>query len=306
MPYAQNGDVRLYYEVMGEKGSEPVLMLAGAGRQLLDFDDGFCSEVVASGYRVIRMDNRDTGMSSAFPGRSPSLLDLYDAVISGQKPHPAYGVDDMAADAAAVLDAAGEMRAHLFGRSLGSLIAQAFALNYPQRTLSLTLAMAFSRSLVETMTPEGLARVQNSAVADEDGFAAAQVRTHLLVGSPDHLDPDLAERTARLAFRRGVHPGASARHFAVGLTAPDLRERLGALNVPTAVMHGALDRMIPLEFAHQTAQAIPGATLEVFPDMAHDAPSVHRARWLQLLLENVGRSGPKRGAPLNHTRNIAG
>jgi pimeloyl-ACP methyl ester carboxylesterase len=301
MPYAQNGDVRLYYEVMGEKGGEPVLMLAGAGRQLLDFDDDFCMEVVAAGYRAIRMDNRDTGMSSAFQGRTPSLLDLYDAVIAGQKPQPAYGVDDMAADAAAVLDAAGEPRAHLFGRSLGSLIAQAFALNYPQRTLSLTLVMAFSRSLSETMTPEGLARVQNGAVTDEDGFAAAQVRTHRLVGSPDHLDEDLAERTARQAFRRGVHPGASARHFAVGLTAPDLRERLGALGVPTVVLHGALDQMIPLAFAQQTAEAIPGARLEVFPDMAHDAPSVHRARWLELLLENAGRIAGHKAASQSHS-----
>ena len=299
MPYAQNGDVRLYYEVIGDKGREPILMLAGAGRQLIDFDDDFCAAVVARGYRAIRMDSRDVGLSSAFQGRSPSLLSLYDDVIAGRAAHPAYGVQDMAEDAAAVLRAAGERRVHLFGRSLGSLVAQWFALQHSEQVLSLTLAMAFSRSLVDTMTVEGLSRVQNAVVTDEDSFAEAQVRTHKLLGSPDHLDPAAAERTARAAYRRGVHAGASARHFAVGLATPDLRPRLAGLDLPTVVMHGALDRVIPLAFAQETAEAIPGAHLEVFADMAHDAPQAHRARWLELLLENAARSASKSTAAVS-------
>jgi pimeloyl-ACP methyl ester carboxylesterase len=293
VPYAQNGDVRLYYEVVGDKAAEPILMLPGAGRQLIDFDDHFCAAVVAAGYRAIRMDSRDVGLSSAFEGRLSSLVDLYDDVAAGREVHPVYGMQEMAADVAAVLDASGDERAHLVGRSLGSLVAQGFALAHPQRVLSLTLVMAFSRSLADTMTVEGLTRVENAVAADEDSYAEAQVRTHRLLGSPDHLDPEAAERTARQAYRRGVHPGASARHFAVGLTAPDLRSQLRALDVPTVVLHGALDRVIPLVFAKETAAAIPGARLEVFSDMAHDAPAVHRARWLDLLLENVGRSKGK-------------
>ncbi len=297
MPYAQNGDVRLYYEVIGDRAAEPILMLAGAGRQLLDFDDDFCTAVVAAGYRVIRMDSRDVGLSSAFNGQAPSLLDLYDDVTGGRDVRPAYGVQEMAEDVAAVLDASGDARAHLFGRSLGSLVAQSFALSHPERVLSLTLVMAFSRSLADTMTVESLTRVQNAVVTDEDSFAEAQIRTHKLLGSPDHQNPNAVERTARAAYRRGVHAGASARHFAVGLAAPDLRARLGALDVPTVVMHGALDRIIPLAFARETAEAIPGARLEVFADMAHDAPAAHRDRWLALLLETVGRAKAKTAPP---------
>ena len=287
MSYAQNGSTRIYYEVFGERGAPAVLLLGGAGRQSLDYDDRFCGRLAAAGFRAIRFDSRDTGLSTAFSERPSGLVQVFEAVREGRSPILAYDLADMAEDAVSVLDAEGETSARLFARSLGAAVAQYVALSRPGRVRSLTLVMPFSRSLAPTVTPEGLARLDAEHFADEDAYAGRQTRSAQVLGSPAHLDLALVEADARAAFRRGVHAGATARHFAVGIAAPDMRAHFAKLAVPTLVIHGALDRVIPLAFAEETAAAIPGARLEVLPDMAHDGPPAIRDRWLDLFLEQA-------------------
>jgi pimeloyl-ACP methyl ester carboxylesterase len=167
MGYAQNGETRLYYETFGDPGAPAVLLLNGAGRQCVDFAEGFCLQIAEGGFRVIRYDSRDTGKSTAFPERPARLLEVYAAVQDGRQPPVAYGLEDMAKDALAVLEAAGESRAHLLGRSIGGMAAQLIAVTAPEHVLSLTLIMANSRSVAGAFSEERLRALEAEVVASE-------------------------------------------------------------------------------------------------------------------------------------------
>lgn len=290
MSYAHNGAIQIYYEAFGQPGHEVVLLLAGAGRQGRDFSDGFCEQIASRGYRVIRFDQRDTGLSSVVS--TPSrLVEVFDAVEAGTPPPLAYGLEDLAQDAFAVLDAEGADCAHLIGRSLGSGVAQLMALSQLERVRSLTLIIAFSRSLSGAMSREALARIEAEQIADVEAYVERQVRGGQAMGSPAYFDADRLAAEARAAFARGVHPGATARHFAAAVGAPDLRPRLKYLHIPAVVIHGALDRTIPLSYAQETAAALPGAVLHVIPEMGHDGPPQLLRRWAALFLEARGAGG---------------
>jgi len=285
-------DVQLHYETFGLRGDDTVLLLCGAGRQGRDYDDGFCARLAAAGFRVIRYDARDTGLSTALTDRPSRLVEVYDAVKAGKHPPLAYGLEALAADAIAILDADGAGRTHLFGRSLGSAVAQMAALVQPDRFASLMLVIAFSRSLSDTLTREGLERIENERFDDVETFVARQIRSAMSIGSPAYFDPDRVAAEARAAYTRGVHHGGSARHFATGVAAPDLRPRLRHLALPSLIVHGALDKVIPLSFAQETAAALPRSRLEVMADMGHDGPPVLQIRWLDLFLDHVGAANP--------------
>ena len=289
MAFAHNGDVRLYYETIGDANAPPVLLLAGAGKQAIDFPDAFCAAITARGFRVIRFDQRDTGLSTNFADFAPDLPGVAEAVAAGRASRLAYAIDDLAQDALAILDDLNIVRAHLFGRSLGSLAAQVLALGHPDRVLSLTLAMAFSRAIGGHMPAERLAKLGSERFADADAFAARQVETARALGNADYLDEAMVRDAALAAFARGVPHGSIARHFAVGLTAPDLRPRLAALYLPVQVIHGPLDKVIPLDMARETAAAIPNARLTILDDMAHEGPPQLWDRWIDLFAANAGQ-----------------
>ncbi len=299
MSFAVNGAVRLYYETFGPQDAPAVLLLNGAGRQCVDYDIGFCALLVAGGYQVIRFDTRDVGQSTAFDGRPAQLVQLNADRIAGRPPSLVYGLSDLADDALAVLGAAGVTSAHLIGRSIGGMTAQLMAIQHPDRVRTLTLIMANSRSVAGELSPDYLARLDGETIADEAAFVERQLRSAKTIGSPAYLDLDRVAAEARVAWARGVHDGAIARHFAVGLAAPDLRPQLGRITAPTLVIHGALDPLIPLSFARETAAGIPGARLEVFEDMGHDAPPEHWRRWASLFLDHAASasaSAPSAGA----------
>jgi pimeloyl-ACP methyl ester carboxylesterase len=296
LSFAENGGVRLYFETFGPGDAPAVLLLNGAGRQCVDFDEGFCALLVAGGYRVIRFDSRDVGLSTAFVGRSAHLAQLNSDLLAGRPPSLIYQLSELADDALAVLDAAGASSAHLIGRSIGGMTAQLMAIRRPDRVKTLTLIMANSRSVAGELSPEYLARLDAETIADEHAFVERQLRSAKAIGSPAYLDLGRLEAEARIAWARGVHDGAIARHFAVGLAAPDLRPQLAQITAPTLVVHGALDPLIPLSFARETAAGISGARLEVFDDMAHDAPPEHWRRWARLFLDHAASASSADGA----------
>ncbi len=292
--FAFNGDTRLYYEVFGQAGSETILLLGGAGRQSLDYNDTFCERLAAEGFRVIRFDARDTGLSSHFADRPSRLVEVHDAIQAGQTPALAYGLEDLANDAFAVLESDGAPSAHLFARSLGSGVAQFMALARPERVRTLMLVIAFSRGLADTMTRDTLTRIEAEIFTDADTFVARQVRGAMAMGSPAYFDADRVARDAREAYARGVHSGGMARHFAAGVAAPDMRIPLKGLRAPTLIVHGALDRVIPLSYAQETNAAIAGSRLLVMDDMGHDGPPALQERWLELFLNHLARQRIRR------------
>jgi pimeloyl-ACP methyl ester carboxylesterase len=279
------GDI--HYESFGLAGDPAVLLLGGAGRQAIDYDDEFCTALISRGFRAIRFDTRDTGPSAGM-GAAPSNLEaVYRGALAGEPAPAAYSLADLARDALAVMEAAGVARAHLVGRSLGSAVAQTLALGQPERVLSLTLIMANSRSVASDLPEATVARVAAESLADVDDFVARQVRVAKAAALPQDFDPDRVAEEARTMWRRGVHPGGVARHFAAALGMSDLRGALGGLNVPTLVIHGALDRTIAPSYARETADAISGARLEMLEDMSHDGSPRVRARWLPLILHHL-------------------
>jgi len=279
MAYANNGPVRVHYQRMAAGNGPVVILLAGAGRPSTDFDYGFCAPIVTAGLVPIRIDSRDTGHSTAMTGTTPDLHAIKAAALDTGNARPPYGIGDMAADVLAVMDAEGVMAAHFVGRSIGGLVAQQLAVRHPERVLSLALVMAMSRSMADAVPDAALDRLMAENVPDEDAYVARQLAVAQVNGMAEDFDAERIAEEARTAWRHGIHPGGTARHFAASLAAPDLRAAIRAIQVPALILHGRHDKVIPLERAFETAEAIPGAVIEVDETMGHDGPPRLRHAW---------------------------
>lgn len=279
MAFAMNGPVRIHYQRIAAGGGPVVILLAGAGRPSTDYDYGFCAPIVAAGFVPIRVDSRDTGRSSAMTGAMPDLHAIKAAALGAGDAKPPYGMADMAADVLAVMDAEGIAAAHFVGRSIGGLVAQQFAVLYPGRVLSLALVMAMSRSMADAVPDAALDRLMAENIEGEDAYVARQLAVAQANGMAQDFDAARIAEEARIAWRHGIHPGGTARHFAASLAVPDLRVALGELRVPALILHGRHDKVIPLARALETVEAIPNAAIEIDEAMGHDGPPRLRQAW---------------------------
>ncbi|WP_340646505.1 alpha/beta hydrolase [Phenylobacterium sp.] len=258
MPKAKNGDVAIEYEVFGA-GPETILLVNGLGSQMTRWPQAFCAKLTDKGFRAVRMDNRDTGLSTWF------------------QPGQAYTLSDMSDDAMAVLDAIGADKAHIAGVSMGGMISQVIAIEQPDRVLSLTSIMSASGA-PGTMdpTPEAgavLTVAPPNPETDREAFIAHGVANAETIGSPGYPWPEGALRERVIAEHgRAFNPTGSARQMAAIRAYGDRTEALKKLKVPTVVLHGADDPLVPLRGGEATAAAIPNAELRVIPGMGHDVP----------------------------------
>jgi pimeloyl-ACP methyl ester carboxylesterase len=253
MPRAKNGAVELEYETFGDAADEAMLLINGLGSQMTRWPEPFCARLVEKGLFAIRFDNRDVGLSSWLDGQS-------------------YTTDDMAADGAAVLDAAGKRAAHIVGVSMGGMIAQVFAANYPQRTLSLTSIMSNSGN--PDLPPPNVALLNSRPLDPGDpAFIADTVARAEAIGSPAYPWPPgaLAAR-ARAEADRGFNPPGVQRQMAAVRGSGDRRARLATIKAPAVVLHGEADPLVPVAGGRDTAANIPGAELRTVPGMGHDLP----------------------------------
>ncbi len=255
MPRAPNGDVELEYQTFGDDGRETVLLVNGLGSQMTRWPEAFCEKLVARGYRVIRFDNRDTGLSTWLTGR--------------------YALKDMAADGVAVLDAAGVARAHIAGVSMGGMIVQRMAIDHPGRVLSMTSIMSAPSGDV-VATPEAMAVISNpppSPEADYEAFVAHGMKNARTIGSPGYpwTDAELRERVIA-EHRRAFNPAGVGRQRAAIGADGDRTAELRGLKVPTVVLHGEDDPLVQPVGGIETAAAIPDAELRMIPGMGHDLP----------------------------------
>lgn len=259
MPKARNGDVELEYESFGPADAPTILLINGLGSQMTRWPEAFCARLTAKGFQAIRFDNRDTGLSTWF------------------KPDERYSLSDMAADAMAVLDAAGVAKAHVAGVSMGGMITQAVAIEHPERVLSITSIMSATGAPgTLDSTPEAaavLTAVPPDPKIDFEGFLDAAEKNAQVIGSPGFPWPAgaLRERAA-VEYRRAFNPTGSQRQMGAIRGDGDRTERLGKLKVPTVVLHGADDPLVPLAGGQATAAAVPGAELRVIEGMGHDLP----------------------------------
>ena len=278
MPFATNGDIRICWESFGDPGAPAILLINGLGSQMTRWPEGFCALLVERGYRALRFDNRDTGLSTGFG--------------EGE----AYTLEDMAADAMAVLDAAGVEAAHLAGVSMGGMISQVIAADHAHRTLSLTSIMSTSSAPgLPQATPRAMAVLTQPTPdfrTDPEAHIAAAVENARVIGSPAFPWPDgaLAER-ARAEAERAWNPTGSGRQMrAVGATG-DRSARLTRITVPTVVLHGADDSLLPAEGGRDTAAKIPGAELRIIEGMGHDLPPALFGLVADAILAAAARAG---------------
>lgn len=267
--------IDIEYESFGRDGDPAILLIMGFAAQMTMWPTALCEALAAKGFRVIRFDNRDIGLSthlSHLP--APNAPELMMKRMSGQKVEVPYTLDDMAADAAALLGALGIKSAHIVGASMGGMIAQLVAINHPQVTRSLVSIMSTTaREGLPPARPEAMAALMAAPASDS---RADRIATGLnvvkVLGSPGYPDSDAAllDAVSAAVDRAPYDPAGIARQLGAIVAAQPRNEKLGKLKMPAMVLHGEDDPIIPVEAGRDTAASIPGAELVVVPGMAHD------------------------------------
>lgn len=288
MPTLTANGIRIAFETAGDARGVPLLLIHGLGMQLTAWPDDLIDGLAEQGFYVIRYDHRDCGLSTKFDTAGTPNLAL--ALIKTRLRLPVrtpYSLEDMAADALGVLTALGVARAHVVGVSMGGMIAQLLAIRHGHRVQSLTSIMSTSgrRGLpgpTRAARAAMLRRPPDPANVDSVlDNAVALLRT---IGSPAYPTAEglLRQRVLR-ALRRSHCPSGMARQMMAIATAPDRTPALRQLALPTLVIHGAADPLVPLACGVEVARAVPGARLEIIEGMGHDLPGQIIERLLALI-----------------------
>lgn len=287
MPTTQANDITIEYDTFGDPQSPPVLLIMGLGAQMTAWSPEFCQAVADRGYRVVRFDNRDIGLSTWFDDAGDhELSDIVTGAVT-----PAYSLADMAADAAGLLDALGIESAHIVGASMGGMIAQTFAIDHPAKTRTLTSIMSTTGdTAVGQASPEALGALLGPAPTSRDEAIERGVHTSRVIGSPGYFDEARVRELAASDYDRAFHPAGMARQVAAIVTQPDRTPALASVRVPTLVVHGAEDPLVGISGGQATADAIPGATLKIVPGMGHDLPLALHAEVIDAMAETFSRA----------------
>jgi pimeloyl-ACP methyl ester carboxylesterase len=270
MPRAAVNGLELEYESFGDPASTPLLLVMGLSYQMIEWDDEVCQLIAGRGFWVTRFDNRDVGLSTKLDHLgTPDLM----ALAMGTA-EPLYTLNDMAGDAVGLLDVLGITAAHIVGISMGGMIAQLIAIDHPERVLTLTSIMStvggpkvvqaepeVAAALLVPPGPSREARVENSLAA-----------RRLINGAGLPFDEDGARRKAERAVDRCFHPDGALRQLVAILTAPDRAPALGRLTIPTLVIHGENDPLVPPDNGRQTEAALHDTRLMMIPHMGHNLP----------------------------------
>jgi pimeloyl-ACP methyl ester carboxylesterase len=276
--------ITIEYEEHGE--GEPLLLVMGLSGQLTDWPLGFVDELVARGFRVIRFDNRDIGLSTEFASTPPTTSQIAKAVVT-RRPVPAeYRISDMAADAAGLLAALDVDAAHVVGMSMGGMIAQSLAIEHPARVRSITSIMSTTGNRRVGQPKVSLVRrFARRPVPTRDTAVDLGIETFRAISGPT-FDEAEARRMLEVSVARSFRPAGTARQTAAIMASPDRTAALRRLRVPALVIHGLVDPLVRLSGGIATAAAIPGSRLLVFNDMAHDLPPT---RWHEMA-DAIGRN----------------
>lgn len=296
MPKTTANGIEIHYEEHGKPEDPAMLLIMGFGAQLTLWPEELVEELVGHGFRVIRYDNRDIGLSQKFDGvKAPGLVKMTLMSKIGLTPRVPYTLADMAADGIGLLDALGIERAHIVGASMGGMIAQHVAAKYPDRCLSFT--QVFSTTGNPKLPPakkEALQALVTRPKSDaEEELVSHGIMLARTIGSPGYPSPEdrLRERTL-VSVRRSFYPEGPTRHLSAIVADGDRSSMLGDITVPTLVLHGEDDPLVPCEGGRHTAECIPNARLKTIPGWGHDLP-------LDLVDELAGEiaTHAKQGAP---------
>ena len=268
MPVAPVQGIQLFYEDQGAAGDEPLLLVMGFTAQLTSWPTPFVDALVARRFRVLRVDNRDCGLSTHLDGVEVNPFEVDPSKVP-------YILGDMAADLVGLLDHLDIERVHVVGASMGGMIAQTLALDHPPRVASLCSIMSTTgASDVGQPTAEAVMALLTPPPADREEALARGVAVSAVLGSKSHPEDPVNTRVrAGEAYDRAYYPEGATRQLAAMLASGDRTGRLRQLRLPTLVIHGLQDPLIQPDGGRATAAAIPGAQLLELADMAHDLPA---------------------------------
>jgi pimeloyl-ACP methyl ester carboxylesterase len=287
-----NDDVTLCYESFGDPSDPTILLVMGLSTQMIGWPDEFCEQLAARGYFVVRFDNRDIGRSTQLKHLGvPTVKQL----LLRDKSAARYTLEHMAEDGIGLLDHLGIEHAHVVGVSMGGMIAQTMAARHPERVLSLASIISNSGARWSGQpSPRMYPLLLKKPPRDREGYVRHTVDVFKKIGSQGFtVDEDELRRTAERSFERGLNPAGSTRQLAAIIASGDRTPLLRTITVPTVVIHGRKDRLVPASGGRATAKAIPGARLVIIDGMGHDLP---RGAWPQLL-DEIERNAARAGEP---------
>ena len=295
MPKTKSNGIEIEYDCFGKDDAEAILLISGLGTQMIRWSETFCQMLAEQGYRVIRFDNRDTGLSTHFDtAPMPDFTAIANAVSHGEMPKVPYTLFDMANDAVGLLDKLKINRAHVVGRSMGGMIVQLLACEHSERVLSLVSIMSSTGNPnLPQASPEVMEALTSPAphpLQDEQGYLAHCVALSQAIAGRGYPFDESAQRyQALVEVKRAYNPTGFLRQIAAIAATGDLRVHLANISVPTLVLHGADDPLVPPEAGKDTAANIQGAELLIIEGMGHDLPPAMFGNVVRAITDNALR-----------------
>jgi pimeloyl-ACP methyl ester carboxylesterase len=292
MPNIASNGIHIEYETFGDKSDPALLLIIGLGCQLIYWDDPLCRKLAENGHFVIRFDNRDNGLSTRFEEAGvPDIMGIMGALAQGQPVETAYSLDDMADDAAGLLDALGIGKAHICGMSMGAIISQVVAIRHPAKTASLIPIYGSTGDPgLPSPDPEAMKVFFEPVPTKREDYIERLVRDfHILAGPGFSFDEKWHRDLAGKAYDRGFYPEGVSRNLAAVITHGSHKPALALVNVPTLVIHGSDDPIVPVAAGRDIAATVPGAELMVIDGMGHDLP--HDGAWFRIIDRILGFLG---------------
>ena len=270
--------IQLHVEIGGAASDPAIVLIMGLGAQMLFWPDFFCKSLIHQGFRVIRFDNRDIGLSSKIRHKGPrlntyKLMGRFAFGLSNRG--AAYDLYDMADDVALLLDRLGLDKAHIIGASMGGMIAQILAAKYPEKVDKLGLLFTSNNQpfLPPPFPKQLFSLIGKPASNDEEGIVQHSLKVFNTIGSPSYLNQVEVMTTARKLYRRSYHPAGVLQQFLAILCTGSLLQIDRQIQKPTLVVHGSKDRLLPYSHGKAVSKAIAGSTFELIEGMGHDMPA---------------------------------
>ncbi len=279
--HVKANDIEIYYDTFGDPSDTPILLISGLGAQMLSWEEPFCHQLVKEGYWVIRFDNRDAGLSTKFDkAGAPNVIeiiqqveDLRTSVETGsiaELVRAPYTLLDMATDAVALLDVLKVEAAHVVGASMGGMIAQTMAIHYPDRVRTLTSIMSAPELIFPE--PEALEVLLSPPANDRMEYIENSIKHKHVLHGKFPVDEAYYRKHYERIYDRNYNPDGFTRQLVAIVASGSRREELKKMKIPTLVVHGDADLLVPIKGGIDTADSIPGAELKIIEGMGHSLP----------------------------------
>ena len=292
MPKVKANNIEIEYDTFGDPSGKPLLLVMGLGSQMISWVPEFCELFVQKGFYVIRFDNRDVGLSTKFDDAGvPNVMQVVNKARNREKIDSPYTLEDMADDAIGLLDALNIEKAHVCGASMGSMIAQVIAYRHPSRVLSLVSIMGSTGNPeFSEPKPEAMQVLVVPMPSKRERYIKESVKRWRILWGSYPYDEELRKELAEQAYDRSFYPDGQTRQLVAILANGDRREKLKNIKVPTLVIHGKEDPLVPMDGGIDTSKNIPGAELLLIDKMGHSLPPEVWTQVVNAIAENASKA----------------